>query len=437
MLSRAGAIFYETQFIQALLLQGGLSEIAFDLVRPFGERVPVLVNATLRRSADGTPTGIDLAVFEAMERRLYERDLLTARKNSEQLAELVRRSSEAIFKVGPDGTIQSWNDGAEQMFGYSPAEALGRSLPLLLFREEKRDTISEAVRVLAQGLQVKHEIQGLRKNGSEIDLAVALTPHMEPPGILVAFSAVIRDISSEKLAERALLQSEKLASVGRLASSIAHEINNPLESVTNLLYILESRVDTPDMKTLVQTAQEELARVSQIATHTLRFHRQSTRRTELDVGSLLVSVLGLYRARLQNSGITTQIDRPDSSPLYCYEGEIRQIVLNLVGNAVDAMPSGGRVVLRSRDATLWSSGQRGVRITVADTGAGMDEQTRRRIFEPFFTTKGIAGTGLGLWVAQQLVGNNQGVIRVRTNNEAGRSGTVFTLFFPHRTDVQA
>jgi PAS domain S-box-containing protein len=436
LLSRAGAIFYETQFVQAILLQGVLREVAFDLVRPSGERLAVLVNAALRRGPEGTPNGIYLAVFQATDRRLYERDLLIARKNSEQLADVVRRSSEAIFKVAPDGTIQSWNDGAEQMFGYSHAEVLGQSLAYLLFSEEKRDTIDEAVRILAQGLQVKHEIQGVRKDGSKVELAMALTPHMEAPGILVAFSAVIRDVSSEKLAERALLQSEKLASVGRLASSIAHEINNPLESVTNLLYILESQVDTSDMKALVRTAQEELARVSQIATHTLRFHRQSTRRTALDVGSLLVSVLALYRARLQNSGITALIGRSDSSPLYCYEGEIRQILLNLVGNAVDATHSGGRLVLRNRDATLWSSGDRGVRITIADTGVGMDEQTLRRIFEPFFTTKGIAGTGLGLWITQQLVANNQGLIRVRTNNKAGHSGTVFTLLFPHHAHTQ-
>ena len=432
MLTRAGAIFYETQVVQVLLLRGVVKEVAFDLVRPSGEGVAVLVNATLRRSPEGAPTGIYLAVFRATERRLYERDLLLARKNSEQLADVVRRSSEAIFKVAPDGTIQSWNYGAEQIFGYSHTEVSGQSLPLLLFSEEKRDTISEAVRDLAQGLQVRQEIQGLRKDGSTVDLAIALTPHIEPPGILVAFSAVIRDVSSEKLAERALLQSEKLASVGRLASSIAHEINNPLESVTNLLYILESRADTTDMKSLVRIAQEELARVSQIATHTLRFHRQSTRRSELDLSSLFVSVLALYRGRLQNSGITATIGRSDSSPLYCYEGEIRQILLNLFGNAVDATQSGGRLVLRSRDATLWSSGERGVRITIADTGTGMDEPTLRRIFEPFFTTKGIAGTGLGLWVTQQLVAKNQGVIRVRTSNKAGRSGTVFVLLFPHR-----
>jgi signal transduction histidine kinase len=242
---------------------------------------------------------------------------------------------------------------------------------------------------------------------------------------------VLRDISNQKRSEKALLQNEKLASVGRLASSIAHEINNPLESVTNLLYILDAQVP-PELKALVTTAQEELARVSQITTHTLRFHRQSSSPTKLDVTALFESVVALYQGRLRNSGIDPRIGPRRASQLHCHEGELRQIVLNIVGNAVDAMKSGGVLHLRCSDSTCWRDGSRGVRIVIGDTGKGMDHATLARIFEPFFSTKGIGGTGLGLWVTQDLVQKNKGNIAVRSSIDAETHGTVFSLFFPHQ-----
>ena len=272
---------------------------------------------------------------------------------------------------------------------------------------------------LGRGAQVIKELTGLRKDGSSLEVSVSLTPHLEAPGILVAFSAIIRDVTAQKLSERALLQSEKLASVGRLASSIAHEINNPLESVTNLLYILQSRPLDSASQALVSTAQEELARVSQIATQTLRFYKQSSSRTHLDLPALADSVLALYRARLTNAGITWTKDCKRVSPVFCFEGELRQILVNLVANAYDAMKNGGKLTIRSRDTVILPEGVRGVRITVADTGAGMEQRTLSRVFEPFFTTKGIGGTGLGLWITLELVKNNRGQIKIRSSTKPG------------------
>jgi signal transduction histidine kinase len=156
--------------------------------------------------------------------------------------------------------------------------------------------------------------------------------------------------------------------------------------------------------------------------------------TEVDLSQLLASVLALYRGRLQNSRISGKIDRCDAKPLNCHEGELRQILLNIVGNAVDAMKTGGRLVLACREATEWRSGRKGVRITAADTGKGMDAGTLARIFEPFFTTKGISGTGLGMWVTQDLVSKNFGTIRVRSSVSDDHRGSVFVLFFPHQND---
>lgn len=346
-LTRAAAIFYETQLVPVVLLRSSVKEVALELVNGRDNRVPVSLSANLQRASDGTPTGIRMALFEATERRLYERDLLESRKSAEQRADVVRRALDAIVTLGSDGRIQAWNGGAEQTFGYAVPDVLGHSFTELLFREEQRDRVVAAVRQLEKGLDVSFEVSGIHKDGRELDLSARLTPHLEPPGIVVAFSAILRDVTGRKAAETALIQYEKLASVSRLASSIAHEINNPLEAVTNLLYLLETSVSSSEASGYVQMAQAELARVSQIVTHTLRFHKQSTGRTDANVDEILRSVLALYQGRLHQSGIEVVVrSRPIS--FSCYEGEIRQVIANLFSNAYDAVkPTGGRIELRA------------------------------------------------------------------------------------------
>jgi PAS domain S-box-containing protein len=435
-LSRSGAIYYETHFLPALLLRGDLKEVSFDILRASGERVPVFLNATVGRESGTNHGEIQLAIFDASERRQYEQDLMYANKEADRMAEVVRRSTDAIIALEPDGSIQAWNRGAELIFGYSPDEAIGKPLLGLIFSPERQKDVIEAASALRKGDDFRAETVVTNKSGRDIEVSINFTPHLEAPGTLVAYSAIIRDATARKIAERALLVSEKLASVGRLASSIAHEINNPLESVTNLLYILEKQVSDPSSKSFVHTAQEELARVSQITTQTLRFHRQSSNKSLVDIRALLNSILALYRARLHNSNIVPVFEPSSSSPLLCFESELRQILSSLIGNAVDAMRgSGGRLQLRTQDATLWASGCKGVRITIADDGCGMDKATLSRIFEPFFTTKGINGTGLGLWIAQDLIAKNLGSIRIRTNDSRNKHGTVFALSFPHSDEA--
>jgi PAS domain S-box-containing protein len=433
LLSRAGGLFYETQFAQVILLRDHLSEVAFDLISADGSIVPVLVNAVLRRNEWGNPRDILMAVFNASHRRMYEQDLLHARKSAEQMVEVIRHSSDAIITMTPSGDIQTWNKGAEHIFGYAPTEARGKSLLSLLFASDRENQVRDAIGLLSRGQGIRREVVGLHKTGKRIELSVNLTPHMEAPGILVAFSAIIRDVTTQRIAEKALIQNEKLASVGRLASSIAHEINNPLEAVTNLLYLLQTQAGSQEAKELVSTAQEELARVSHIANHTLRFHRQSTNATEVDLGELIRSILGLYRARLNNSEITVEMRRSDASPLRCYDGEMRQILMNLISNAFDATRRGGRLILACRDTNL-RSGLKGVRITIADTGEGIDPAAVGHIFDAFYTTKGISGTGLGLWIVQGLIKKAGGSVRVRSSIRPGVSGTVFVLSFPHSVD---
>jgi PAS domain S-box-containing protein len=431
LLSRAGWMFYETQFAQVILVRGKLDEVAFDLLTPAGQKIPVLINAVVRRDSAGVPQDILMAVFDASQRRSYEQELLEGRKIADQMVEVIRHSSDAILSLSTQGEIQAWNKGAERIFGYRSSEAKGQSLFTFLFQAASSREVREAAASLDFGRGGITDAVGRHKNGREIELSITLAPHMEAPGILVAYSAIIRDVSLQKAAERALIQSEKLASVGRLASSIAHEINNPLEAVTNLLYLLQSEVTSDAARQLVTTAQDELARVSHITNHTLRFHRQSSNKTNLNFSELFTSILGLYRARLESSCISVEVRGNAASPLLCFEGELRQIMVNLISNAFDAMRKGGRLILASRNSTLWTSGEQGVRVTIADSGIGMKPEVLSHIFEAFYTTKGIGGIGLGLWITHELVEKNKGHLKVRSSTIPGKTGTVFVLTFPH------
>lgn len=261
-------------------------------------------------------------------------------------------------------------------------------------------------------------------------LTLAL-PVRDASGKIVRWFGTNTDMEAQRKTEDAMRQSEKLAAVGRLASSIAHEINNPLEAVTNLLYLAKSLVVNDEAKAYLESAEIELARTAQIATQTLRFHRQLTSSAPTDVADLLHSIVALYKGRLTQLGVELELKARDCPPLVCYAGEIRQVLANLVGNAMDAMAQGGVLFLRVRACTDWRSGSNGVRITVADTGHGMSAQTMKRLYEPFFTTKEAIGTGLGLWVSAGIVEKHGGTLRARSSMRPGKSGAVFAVYFPY------
>jgi signal transduction histidine kinase len=247
--------------------------------------------------------------------------------------------------------------------------------------------------------------------------------------------AIVVETTERKRAEDALRKTEKLAAAGRLAASIAHEINNPLESVTNLLYLLRHQPSLdPQAVHYTELAQQEIARVAEMTQQTLRFYRQSTLPAVVNVAELMDSALALYMGRLLALQIEVRRkDGPDLE-LYCFAGELRQLLANLIGNAVDAMGQGGRLRLTVRRSHSWVDGTPGIRLSVADNGSGMTKETRQHIFEPFFTTKETTGTGLGLWVSSEIIAKHHATVKVasRAAGEAhGRpSGTVFMLFFP-------
>ena len=262
-------------------------------------------------------------------------------------------------------------------------------------------------------------------------------PVFGPDGSVVAIAAASAEITRQKQAEIALMQSEKLAAVGRLAASIAHEINNPLESVTNLLYLVRSHDLPTDVQEYLETAERELHRVSAITNLTLRFHKQTTQPSEVSCDQLIGEVLSIYHGRLINSNISVEKKTREDRPVCCFEGEIRQILSNLIGNSIDAMhPGGGRLLLRSREGRNPHTGEKGLVITVADNGPGMSAEVAGRIFEPFFTTKGFSGTGLGLWISREIANRHRGRLAVRSSERPGGCGTVFTLYLPYDAVVR-
>jgi signal transduction histidine kinase len=239
------------------------------------------------------------------------------------------------------------------------------------------------------------------------------------------------DVTENRRAEQVLLQTEKLAAVGRLASSIAHEINNPLEAITNLLYLAIQAAVSPKAKEYLAQADLELQRVSAIANQTLRFYRQSTKPRSITAKELLDGTLPLYRGRLINCAVSLEMRYRSNLSVVCFEGEIRQVLSNLIGNAIDSMTShGGRLLIRTRDATDWRTLRRGIVITVADTGTGIAPETQSRIFEAFFSTKGMSGTGLGLWISNEIVARHSAILSLRSSQGPRSCGTVFSLFLP-------
>lgn len=256
-------------------------------------------------------------------------------------------------------------------------------------------------------------------------------PVRSTTGEIIGIAAASIETTGQKKAEAILIRNEKLAAVGRLAASIAHEINNPLESVTNLIYLARGASDKLTANEYLETADRELRRASAITNQTLRFYKQSTSALSVTAHELLESVLAIQQGRIVNAGIHVEFRDRTSEQVKCFDGEIRQVLNNIIGNAIDAMhTSGGRLLVRSRTGTHWPTGARGITLTIADTGNGMSSEVQGRLFEAFYTTKGINGNGLGLWVSKEIIDRHAGSLRVRSSTLPDAHGTVFSIFLP-------
>lgn len=363
-----------------------------------------------------------------LEQRVQDRTA-ELEKSEEQLrtrAELVELASEAIIVRDWGGTLQFWNSGAENMFGWRKDEILGKDLHSVLktvFPVSREDAEAE---LRERGWWEGNLIQ-TAKNGSEIVVAYRKNLNRGSNAIL----EVGRDITDRLRAEEALREAERLAAMGRVAGIIAHEINNPLEAITNLIYLLRNHPSLDDeARHCAVLAEDELHRVSHITRQTLTFYRESKQPISVSISELLQSVLTLQQRALQDKRIN--LCNPIFSPCFVqgFPVELRQIFLNLIGNSIQAMPNGGDLKVRVSLATDWIMQRRGVVISIVDTGTGIQAEDAPRIFQPFFSTKSTKGTGLGLWISKGIVQKYNGRIAFRTYRNAETCVTCFRVFLP-------
>lgn len=255
--------------------------------------------------------------------------------------------------------------------------------------------------------------------------AITIDPIFSEEGALNGRILVVANITDRKLAEEALRVTDKLAATGRLAHSIAHEINNPLTAVMNVLFLLDREPQSEQAKQYLRTANQELSRVARITKQTLAFHRETTFPVEVSLTDLLDGVMNLYNPQIAARAIQVEKDFRFHGSLQAFPGELRQVFSNLVTNALEALSDGGRILLRTRPVA-----RSRVRVTICDDGSGIPESIRKNVFDAFFTTKELKGSGLGLWLTTGIVHKHHGEIRLRSTTRLGRSGTCFSIVLP-------
>jgi PAS domain S-box-containing protein len=350
------------------------------------------------------------------------------------LAAIVESSEDAIISKTLDGTIMTWNKSAEKMYGYRAEEVIGQPVSLIQ-PSDRGGEVHDMVERLKKGQKVEHlETMRVAKDGHLLTVLLTLSPIWDAGGQIVGASTIARDITRSKLAEQSLRNSEKLAVAGRMAATVAHEINNPLEAVTNALYLLaESSSLDASARQFLTVAQDELAKIRQIATATLGLHRGDAEHQQpVSVPKLIDNVLSLYRRRLNSLGIAVDTRYETDVLVNAFPGELRQVFSNLIVNAVDAMDKSGNKLCIHIFASSCGTNptQKGIRITISDNGAGIPADKRGQLFELFYTTKGNKGTGIGLWVCLGIVQKYGGKIRLRSTVKPGHSGTTFSVFLP-------
>jgi len=363
-----------------------------------------------------------------LERRVGERteELRQREEQFRTRAELLELATEAIMVRDFDGALTYWNTGAESLYGWKREEVLGRPVHAVL------QTIFPVPREDIEAALREHKtwhgnlVQRV-KDGSEVIVACRKTVNHEGNAVL----EVSRDITAQLQAEEALRETEKLAAMGRVAGIIAHEINNPLAAITNTLYLVRNHPSLDDTaRHFADVAEQELQRVSHITRQTLSFYRESKQPIAVNITELLNDVLELQERVINSAHIAVARKYSLSPVVQGFPVELRQVFLNLVGNAIQAMPVGGNLRVYVREATDWVRQRRGVAISVVDTGIGIRPEDSKRLFQPFFSTKSTKGTGLGLWISKGIVQKYDGTLTCRSYRTQRGGVTCFRVFLP-------
>ncbi|MGC1461137.1 MAG: ATP-binding protein [Terracidiphilus sp.] len=363
-----------------------------------------------------------------LEQRVAERtaELEKSEQQFRMRADLVELASEAIMVRSLDGALQFWNSGAENLYGWRREEVLGQDVHNILRtvfpvpRKEIEDTLRELK-------SWRGNLTQTTKDGSAIVVAFEKTMNREGNAVL----EVGRDITAQMRAEETLRETERLAAMGRVAGIIAHEINNPLAAITNIFYLLRNHASLDDeARHYADLAERELNRVSHIARQTLSFYRESKQPIPVPMPELLEDVLALQERALKDSRIQIRKKYLTATCVQGFPVELRQVLLNLISNAIQAMPDGGILRMCVREATDWTRELHGIAISILDTGVGIQPEDMQKLFQPFFSTKSTKGTGLGLWISKGIVQKYDGRISCRSYRRADGWSTCFRVFLP-------
>jgi PAS domain S-box-containing protein len=378
----------------------------------------------------------------AYNRQIQEIELRSAESyvREQWLNITIRSIGDAVIACDTDGNVEFMNLVAEQLTGWSEKEAKGKSLHEIfpIFNEDTRTTVENPVdKVRRLGTVVGLANHTVARDGTEVSIDDSGAPIRDGAGKMIGIVLVFRNITERRMSEGALMRAEKLAAAGRLAASVAHEVNNPLEGLTNLVYIALRSNDLDEIRHLLAQAESELGRIAHITRQSLGFYRETSTPAHFKPATIVREVTEFYTSRAISLGVSFIVNAKTEREVLGSAGELRQILSNLLANSLDACVRGSTIRIEASSALDPRDLSRpGVRITIADTGFGIPAKHLESIFEPFFTTKKDTGTGLGLWVSRELVEKHGGSLRVRSRTSNPLCGTVFSIFLPSQGKLQ-
>ncbi len=369
---------------------------------------------------------------QQLEHRVSERT-----HELKQRADLLDLATEAIMVRDLDGVIQFWNSGAEELYGWPREEVLGRKVNDVIAIKPHNSNGALQPELFASGRWEGNLVHSTH-DGREIVVASRQALKTNGDGDVAAILEINRDITATLQTEEALRRAERLAAMGRVAGIIAHEINNPLEAIINAFYLLRDHPSLDDeARRYARLGEEELLRVAHIVRQTLGFYRESQHPVTISIPEILDNVLELQSRHFQLNRIEVEKLYETDASLFGFPIELKQVFLNLIANAVQAMPGGGRLRLRVRDYVNSRTETQGICVYVGDTGSGIDPEHAKQLFEPFFSTKAAKGTGLGLWISKGIVQKYEGSIHFRSVRLASGCATCFRVFLPGQVSAKA
>jgi PAS domain S-box-containing protein len=420
--------------VERTLQQGAPLHFEGSMYRADGTLRRIELNGNLETGIDDPKGRILGTIRDITDLRGAEEAVRESTKRLSELAAIVTSSDDVIVSKDLNGIITSWNEAGTRVFGYTADEMIGSSI-LKIIPEHLHSDEETILSNIRAGRRVEHfETARLTKDGRLIDVSLTVSPIKDARGKVIGASKILRDVSNRKRLEQSLLQAEKIAATGRMAATIAHEINNPLEAVVNLLYLLRTKIVDAEGCKYLATAESELGRVSHIAKQTLGYYREHASASLTSLADIAEHTLMIYEPRCMAAGIKIKRSFAPARKVVLRRGEMMQVVSNLIANAIYAMPAGGTLSV-SVDET--KSPTDGVALAIADSGVGIPADVLPRVFDAFFTTRTTVGTGIGLFVAKQFVDGHGGQIKIDSPIEREAHGTKVRVFLPTHTQYEA